>query len=71
MLDKCPHCGGTEGYSERYVESFERIYEWSGIYLETTEGLSVQFYKTAYCLDCGKGYRLPTLERLQAKGGGE
>jgi len=69
VIEKCPNCGGTEGYSIEYVESFSRIYWWDGEFAGTTEGMMVVCYKTAYCVDCGKGIRVSTLDRLNANGG--
>ncbi len=67
MLEKCPHCGGTEGYGVRYVESLERLCQWNGAYEMTTEGMAVSNSKTAHCIECGKGIRVSTLDRLNAE----
>jgi len=65
VLDKCPHCGGTEGYTFIVVSSYTEYHTWDGQLYQTGEGLPDRYRKTAHCVECEKQYRISTLERLR------
>lgn len=70
-MDSCPKCGGTEGYSIRWIEILGEWCAWDGTVIEPHESEFVREYKMAYCQDCGKGFRRSTFEKLQAQAKGK
>lgn len=60
-MDKCPHCGGTSGYTYQLEVRYNQSCTWDGspIDADTTDG--GREFKMCECLNCGKRMRRPLI----------
>lgn len=54
--DKCPHCGGRNGFQTRIIFDCVRLSSWNGETVDT-EGYKVVSETNPRCTDCGKSVR--------------
>lgn len=60
-IDKCPSCGGTNGYEYTLTESHYMKGAW-GKPADGDDAFNIH-KSLAACLDCGKKFRVDTCER--------
>jgi predicted RNA-binding Zn-ribbon protein involved in translation (DUF1610 family) len=53
-LDKCPKCGGENGFHTKEIVDFNQFYDWSGHVSEGAHNRSIRGGEAFYCCDCGK-----------------
>ena len=66
-IEKCPHCGSTDGVYSKEVMRYDQYYDYNGEEIGSSEGISWKYRKTTplYCIDCHK--RIGTYEKMFQK----
>lgn len=52
--DKCPHCGGENGFHSREIVDFKNYFCWDGSHVQGVHNSCVRGGKAMYCSDCGR-----------------
>lgn len=66
-MSECPWCKGVSGYKTSYLVSFTQLTEWNGEGFDSEQEARSGLGKTGECLDCGRRFRLSTLNNVENK----
>lgn len=61
---KCPYCGSTQGFTERFTQSMLQSYDFDGKATEC-QALSHRGGTRQYCANCERQINIPNVEQLK------
>lgn len=68
-MEKCPHCGGTSGYSSDFWVQYHQISDWSGEGISSDDSTG-KGGAIGTCLDCGKRFNIAKMLEKKEKENG-
>lgn len=62
--NKCPWCGGWSGYKTISTVAYTQLSDWDGEPIDSEQGGRLTGGKIGECVDCGRRFRISTLDAI-------